>query len=146
MPIPLRESSASARQECPRKGETTRLSGTVSLFGFPSAEAHLEVLVRGPWWRVIRAGAYWGGGLLLAPLAGMIPPHAPWALGVLGVGGLLGLRKWRERFTVQSLRTDCPRCGGKISLPAGTPLRPEMSVSCEGCRHDPRLTVHSPGS
>lgn len=121
------------------------MEGTLSLFGYSSTVAHLEVLPRSTGWRGLRAGLFMGGALVLAPAVGLFPPHAPWVAGVLGIGGYLGIRKWRERFTVLSFRGCCPKCGGALSLPPGTPLRPVMTVSCDGCNHDSSLTTTPPG-
>jgi len=121
------------------------MEGTLSLFGFPSTVAHLEVLPRSTGWRALRAGLFIGGALVLAPAVGLLPPHAPWVVGVLGIGGFLGIRKWRERFTVLSFRGICPKCGGALSLPGGTPLRPVMTISCDGCNHGSSLTTTLPG-
>ena len=115
------------------------MEGTLTLFGFPSTVAELDVLPRTMTWRLSRASVFLGGGLILAPAVGVFPPHAPWFLGALGIGGFLGIRKWRERFTVLSLRGSCPKCGGSLSMRSGTPLRPVMTVSCPGCNHDSRL-------
>lgn len=120
------------------------MSGTLSLFGFPSTDAEVGVLSRTSSWRRLRAGGYFTAGLVLAPVVGMVPPHAPWALGALGMGGFLGMRKLRERFTVVSFRGECPKCGGDLPLTPGIPLRVEMSVPCEGCHHDSRLSVVLP--
>lgn len=122
------------------------MDGTVSLFGFPSTSARLQVRPRTTGWRALRASLFMGGALLLAPAVGMIPPHAPWVVAVLAVGGVLGVRKWRERFTVLAFEGTCPKCGEALSLPSGIPLRPTMTVSCEGCRHESRLTPSLPPS
>jgi hypothetical protein len=121
------------------------MEGTLSLFGFPSTVAQLEVLPRSTRWRAFRATLFMGGALVLAPLVGLVPPHAPWVVGVVGIGSFMGVRKWRERFTVLSLRGKCPKCGGAVFLPEGTPLRRVMTVSCEGCNHDSSLTTTFPG-
>jgi hypothetical protein len=120
------------------------VKGTLSLFGFLDQEAELAVLPRSRGWRRIRAGGFFLAGLVTAPLAGMVPPHAPWALGALGLGTFLGSRKLRERFTLLSFQGHCPRCEGELHLPEGTPVRGALSVSCEGCHHDSRLTVLFP--
>ena len=127
-----------------RGGPILQLSGTLSLFGFPPVEASLKVVPRSVAWRGALASAYVGGGLLLAPILGMVPPHAPWAVGVLVCGGFLGVRKWRERFTLLSLDGACPKCGGKVSIPSRVPLKSGISVPCEGCHHDSRLLVTIP--
>ena len=115
------------------------MEGTVSLFGFPNTLAQLEVLSRSTAWRALRASAFFGGGLLVAPAVGLVPPHAPWVVVALGIGGIMGLRKWKERFTILSFHGACPKCGGALSLASGIPLRPVMTVPCHGCNHDSRL-------
>ena len=117
------------------------MEGTLSLFGFADKTAQLDVLPRSLRWRVLRTGLFFCGALVLAPVVGLVPPHAPWVVGVLGIGGFLGLRKWRERFTILSFRGGCPKCGGALSIPTGIPLRPVMTVSCDSCKHDSSLTT-----
>ena len=123
------------------RGEVLELQGTLRLFGFPPKEATLEALSRGLVWRGFRAFVFIGGGLLLAPLVGLVPPHAPWIVGSLGLGGFLGIRKWRERFTLLGFQGMCPGCGQPLHLKPGSPLRSRMSAPCEGCHHDSRLLV-----
>jgi len=82
----------------------------------------------------------------VAPAVGLVPPHAPWAVAVLGIGGIMGFRKWRERFTILSFKGTCPKCGGALSLASGIPLRPVMAVPCHGCKHDSRLITRIPES
>lgn len=120
------------------------MDGTLSLFGFPGTPARLEVLPRSTGWRFLRAAGFIGGGLVLAPAVGLVPPHAPWVLAAVGLGGFLGIRKWRERYTILSFQGLCPKCGGTLFVASGTPLRPVMTIPCAECHHDPRLTVALP--
>lgn len=120
------------------------MEGTLTLFGYPSTDARLEVLPRSKAWRGTQAVIFLGGGLLLAPAVGLVPPHAPWVLGVLGLGVFLGRRKWMERFTLLSLTGICPKCEAEISITKKAPLRPGMAVPCPACRHDSRLMVVGP--
>lgn len=122
------------------------MEGTITLFGFPDRPARLDVLQRSKGWRFSRASAFIGGGLLLAPVVGVVPPHAPWVMASLGIGGFLGIRKWKERFTILSLDGVCPKCGGSLSVARGTPLRGVMTLPCPGCNHDSRLIVEFLGS
>jgi len=137
------ESSASEPilKPFPPSGPRRPVEGLLSLFGFPSTPASLELLPRSTGWRASRAAALAGAGLLTAVAVGLIPPHAPWVVAALGTGGVLGWRKWRERFTILSFEGNCPKCGEALNVAPGTPLRPIMSVPCEGCHHDPRLTT-----
>ncbi len=82
-----------------------------------------------------------GTALVIAPAVALIPPHVPWAFMALGLGGFMGSRKWKERFTVISLEGYCPKCGGPLSIRSGTPLRPVLTVPCDGCNHESRLTT-----
>jgi len=118
------------------------LSGAVALFGYPGTRGEMDVLPRSLGWRRLRAAGFFLGGLALAPAVGMVPPHVPWALGALGLGGYLGYRKWREAFTVLMFRGVCPKCGGPLSIAKGTPVREVMSLPCSGCRHDSSMTVN----
>lgn len=136
---PKSENNGPARS--PDSPPPAHARGSITLFGFPTTEAELEVLPRSFPWRASRAFGYLGGAALLSPAVGVIPPHAPWVVAVLGIGGWLGVRKWRERFTLLSFRGPCPKCGGVLSIPSGTPLKATMSLPCEGCLHDSRLTT-----
>ena len=121
-----------------------RGTGTLSLFGFSSTRADLELLPRSRGWRAIRAFVFIAGGLLLAPAVGLFPPHAPWATAALAVGCFLGFRKWRERFTIISFNGLCPKCGGPVTIREGAALRRAISVPCDGCNHESRLMVSVP--
>ena len=119
------------------------IRGSLTLFGFPPGNLEARVIRRSGRWRGFRAAGFMAGGLVLAPLLGMIPPHAPWAAGSLGLGMLLGARKWRQRMTLISFNGECPRCGGDLSLKKGAGLRDNMPVSCEHCHHDSILRLGS---
>jgi len=120
------------------------MKGTISLFGFPSTDAKLEVIPRSTAWRGVRVVGSLAAGLLLAPALGLVPPHAPWAILSLTTGGFVAFRKWQEQFTVVGFQGECPRCGGPLAIRTGTPLRPEMTLPCPGCNHDSRLTAGIP--
>jgi hypothetical protein len=126
------------------KVSSVELSGTVTLFGFPPGKALIHAVPRSRAWRGTRALAFVLGGTLLAPVVGVIPPHAPWVAGALGLGLLFGVRKWREHFTLESLHARCPKCGEPLVLPPGTPLRATHSVPCDGCHHDSQLNLRPP--
>ncbi|MFQ5537264.1 MAG: hypothetical protein ACE5GJ_07400 [Gemmatimonadota bacterium] len=109
------------------------------MFGFPPAPAVVFLLPRTPRWRALGAAQRLGMALLLAPLAGLVPPHAPWILGVLGVGGVLARRRWTEHFTLLALEADCPSCGAPLHVPPGR-LRSPHTLSCDACHHEGTLT------
>ena len=125
-------------------GPPATLKGRITLFGFPPTDGVVQARPRSLAWRGGWAFAYGTGGVALATLAALVPPHAPWVAGALGLGTFLALRRWRERYTLLALEGSCPRCGLGLTLPSGTPIRGVMSVSCDGCRHDSTLTVFLP--
>jgi hypothetical protein len=128
-------------ENSPGSDPSSGLEGTLSVFGFPKTTARVDAVARSPRWRGLRAAAYWGGALLVTPAVALVPPHVPWVAGVLGVGGLLGTRKWKERYTVVKFQGRCPRCQEELSLQPGTPLRSVMAIGCDECHHECRLEV-----
>jgi len=88
----------------------------------------------------VGAGRAVGLAVLVAPVAGLVPPHAPWILGVLGVGGLLARRRWHERFTVVGVEGPCPKCGEALEVPRGR-LRTPHPVPCHSCHHEVSVEV-----
>lgn len=117
------------------------VTGTLSVFGHEDTEAHLRLLPRSTGWRATRAGAFTLGGVALAPLVALVPPHAAWALASVGTGVALGIRKWKERFTLLRLRAPCPRCGQEIRRDSPARLRTPETVTCEACHHSASLVV-----
>jgi len=113
----------------------------VTLFGHEATNAVVTLKPRSTRWRVTRALPLVGGGLALAPVAALVPPHVPWAAGAMIGGAVLGRRRWLERFTLVGLDARCPRCGAALSLPGPTRLRSPLSLDCESCHHQPVLQV-----
>lgn len=116
------------------------IPGRIVLFGFEPQAVTLHLLPRSRRWRLLGAGRTVGVALVLAPVAGLVPPHVPWALGVLGVGGFLGRRRFQERFTVVGIQGTCPKCG--VALEADrTRLRFPHPIPCETCHHEGSVEV-----
>ena len=82
--------------------------------------------------------------LVLAPLFALIPPHAPWALGALGVGAIVARRKWLEFHSLRAIEGTCPRCGSDLFLPRPARLRHPHPLACESCNHELALQVDLP--
>lgn len=112
-----------------------KIQGTLQTFGHEATEAHAEVVARSVGWRATRAGAFLIGGLGLAPVVAVLPPHVAWALGSAVTGFVLGARKWAERFSLLSLEGACPRCGAVLHVDGPVRLRNRGSLSCETCHH-----------
>ena len=107
-----------------------------SVFGFDPTPLRLTVESRSTAWRATRAAAFVGGGLVLAPVVALAPPHVAWAMGSVLTGGFLGWRKWVERFTLVAVEGDCPKCGDALTLDGATRLRARSTLPCPGCHHD----------
>ena len=110
------------------------LQGEAVLFGFPSTPAAATIQPRAKGWRF--SGAAWilAGTLVLAPLAAVVPPHAPWAMGVLVAGFVLARRRWTETHTVMTVDGTCPKCGGAFQVKPSRLKRPHP-LECEHCHH-----------
>jgi hypothetical protein len=78
--------------------------------------------------------------LVVAPVMGLIPPHAPWILGALTGGGLLARRRWIERFTLVDVEGTCPRCGGAVKAASGRLRDPHPAV-CDACHHEAAVRI-----
>ncbi|HSG09767.1 MAG TPA: hypothetical protein VLA36_15505 [Longimicrobiales bacterium] len=125
----------------PRSGsDTVEVVAQLALFGFDSTEARVLLRPRSRSWRLWGALRTQAAGLVLAPAVGLVPPHAPWALGALAVSFMLARRRWRHLFTVEGVAGKCPKCGAPVSPRVGM-LRQPHPVPCDGCHHDLTLAL-----
>ncbi|MDH3222223.1 MAG: hypothetical protein OEO23_00795 [Gemmatimonadota bacterium] len=118
--------------------------GRLSLFGHDAVEADLLVIPRSAAWRLGRTARVSGGFLLLTPVVGIVPPHAPWIAAALMGAVIMGRRRWTERYSVAAFKAPCPRCGHELALGPGTRLRTPHPISCDGCGHESLLSAALP--
>lgn len=111
----------------------------ITLFGYEPRPAELCVRPRTLSRRLRRTLAVLGVTAVAAPVAFLVPPHAPWGLGVLGLGLVAARRRWQETYTVEYMRGSCPHCGEELTLPSGIRLRQPHKLHCEACNHEPVL-------
>jgi hypothetical protein len=78
--------------------------------------------------------------LLVAPMMGLIPPHAPWIIGAITGGGFLARRRWTEHFTLVGVEGTCPRCGARVKASQGRLRSPHPAV-CEACNFEASIQV-----
>ena len=114
----------------------------ITLFGFDDVAANARIEARSAGWRVRRTAIALAVGLLVAPLVALVPPHAPWALGALGIGLLTARRRWAEAHTLHFLEGSCPRCGEGITLSRPARLRHPHATSCPSCQYELSISVH----
>ena len=113
----------------------------IKLFGFDVVRADARIEARSTRWRARRAAIALAAGLIAVPAAALVPPHAPWALGALGIGLLTAHRRWAEEHTLHSLKGSCPRCGEGISLSHPARLRHPHPISCSSCQSELAISV-----
>jgi predicted RNA-binding Zn-ribbon protein involved in translation (DUF1610 family) len=113
----------------------------ITLFGFDVVPADARIEARSRGWRGRRAAMALAAGLIAAPAAALVPPHAPWALGALGIGLLTARRCWAEEHTLHSLKGACPRCGVDISISRSVRLRHPHPISCPSCHYELAISV-----
>jgi hypothetical protein len=117
----------------------------IALFGHDPLDGAVRVRSRTRRWRSVRAARLVATGVVLAPVAALVPPHAPWAIGVAVTALLLGRRRWRERHTLVGVEGACPRCGASLRLPSSVPFRSPLPLDCDGCNHRPALYADPDG-
>ena len=115
--------------------------GRITLFGFDDVPTSARIEARSTGWRARRASVALAAGLIVAPAVGLVPPHAPWALGALGMGLLTAVRRWAEKHTLHFLDGACPRCGGGVTLSRPVRLRHPHPIACPSCQYESALSV-----
>lgn len=113
---------------------------TAILFGFDSTSAEATIRPRARAWRIGGAARTMAVAVALAPAVAVIPPHAPWLIGALAVGGILARRRLQERFTLTAVSGSCPKCGAPLQVKSGRLRRPHP-LPCEVCHHESTLQV-----
>ena len=117
-----------------------KVEGEAVLFGFPSTRAVLDIQPRPKAWRASGAAARMGGGVVMAGMMFVVPPHVPWIMGWLVIGGVMARRRWSERYTLQGVEATCPKCGAPLTVKSSR-LRTPHPISCETCHFEIRLTL-----
>lgn len=113
----------------------------ITLFGFDDVPADVRIEARSLGWRTRRTGIALAAGLIATPLAALVPPHAPWALGALGISLFTARRRWTEEHTLHFVKGSCPRCGEGITLSRPTRLRHPHAISCPSCHYELAISV-----
>lgn len=123
-----------------RQPGTFTAPATAVLFGFDPTPAEATIRPRARAWRIGGAARTMAVAVVVAPALAVVPPHAPWLLGALAVGGILARRRLQERFTLTAVRGTCPKCGAELDVKSGRLRRPHP-LPCEVCHHESTLQV-----
>jgi hypothetical protein len=121
------------------EGRGTRRA-RLELFGAAPRDATLDVTPRPRARRASRAALTGGATLLGAALAGIIPPHVPWILGVMGFGAWRARAEWRGAYELHGFEGACPRCGAALKLDEKY-VTPPLVVPCYACHAQPQLRL-----
>ena len=116
------------------------LQGRAVLFGFDATSVGVEVVPRTRRWRLVGALQAMGASLLVAPVAAVVPPHAPWAIGALAAGGYFARRRWVETHTLVGVDGTCPKCAAPFKTRKSR-LRSPHPLDCEACHHTSELRL-----
>ena len=113
------------------------------IFGLPATPATLQVQPRPDSRRTLRTLLTLVATAVAAPVAFLVPPHAPWGVGALVGGLVLARRQWIHRNTILAVDAACPNCAGALDVPSGTRLRAPHPVACDGCHRDVSLHLEA---
>lgn len=80
----------------------------------------------------------------IAPFSFIIPPHYPFPVLCVCVGGYLAHMFWRGRYRVRWFVGQCPRCGAHLRMQLGERISLPHTVPCVACHFEPMLEVASP--
>ena len=117
-----------------------RLEGRLSAFGSEPRIAILDVTPRPRAKRATRAAATAAGTLVVAAGVALLPPHLPWLLAALAIGGWRARGEWRGAYRLHGFEGSCPRCGEPIGL-GDRYITPPLQVPCYACHTQSRLTI-----
>ena len=121
-------------------GASFAVEADAVVFGLPATQVRARIRRRPRSWRMTGAARWMAIFLVVAPLVAVVPPHAPWLIGALVVGGILARRRWTERFTLEAVGGRCPKCDARLTVKAGR-LRVPHAVPCEACHHEVSIRV-----
>lgn len=122
-----------------------RRDARLTLFGSAPRAAMVEVTPRPRSRRMARALATAAASLVVAAIAGIIPPHAPWILGVLAIGAWRARAEWRGEYALHAFDGECPRCGAGLEI-GDRYVTPPVTVVCYGCHAQPQLLIDGRGA
>ncbi len=108
-------------------------------------QARAQVVERTAAWRrssALAQLAWW----LLVPVVVWLPPHIPWVLLVLGIGGYRALNRYREHRTLVSLHGACPKCGTEQAFTELGRMKQPHVVHCASCQWELRVDVPLSGA
>lgn len=119
---------------------TLEVEAESTIFGFDPSPLHVKITPRSRAWRVGGAARTMGIFVVIAPFVAIFPPHAVWPIGALLAGSFLARRRYIERFTLESVEGQCPKCGAALSTKS-TRLMTPHPLPCDDCHHESILRL-----
>jgi len=113
---------------------------TLEAFGAEAAAVHLHVTPRSTAWRLSRAAGLGLAGYSITILS-ILPPHLLWALAGIVTGTTFAVRKYLERYTLESLEGHCPHCEADVSHERSSRLTDRSTLTCDSCHRSSELVV-----
>lgn len=111
------------------------------LRGHEAKPAEIQIEKRPRQTRMTRSILTLVGFLVLAPVVALIPPHIPWVLVALFMGGYLAWKQWAGEYIVHSFSGNCPRCDAELKIDPGSKVGLPLEMDCYSCHHKPTLVV-----
>lgn len=127
------------------EGQVPEVPAKLVFAGGEWSPARARVIERSAAWRR-RAALMQLGWWLLVPIVFWIPPHLPWVVAVLVIGGYRAMGRWREHRTLVSLYGPCPRCGTAQDFPELGRMTQPHTVHCASCRWELHVDVPRAGA
>jgi hypothetical protein len=117
-----------------------RLEARLTVFGSEPGSALLEVTPRPRARRATRAAGTAAATLVVAAAVALLPPHLPWLLAALAVGGWRTRGEWRGEYELHGFEGSCPRCGEPLRV-VERYITPPLQVPCFACHAQVQLTL-----
>jgi len=106
----------------------------VGALGLYATNAQLLAVHRSQSERLLRAGLTLLAGLLVTPIAFLIPPHFEWSGAAIIVSLWFARQAWVGEWVVENFHALCPRCAAEMTIKHDTLLVLPHSITCQACK------------
>jgi hypothetical protein len=120
-----------------------RVDARLGALGVYATAVELRAIQRTRGERAALTALTLAGGLLLAPLAFLIPPHLESGAIAFLLALYFARRAWVGEWHTVSMAGPCPRCDATVRLKPGTVLYLPHTLHCDGCRAELWLEIEA---